>query len=220
MPDSQSVSQERADAPQAHELKRVARLLIAERGVRNVTVREIAVSAGQRNLGIVAYYFGTKDRLIREILLEGAARIEARRGEHLARLESDGGPVTVREAVGAIVLPAAAFSDEDPLHGSGFNRFLLQLSLSDSRLIDETLAGRGNQNYQRCLAHLRRLTPHLSTAQQNRRFLFLGSYVSGLLAARETILADSAADHPTWRSAETLQDIIATAAAMLEASPG
>jgi len=220
MPSSQSVSQERADAPLVHELKRVARLLIAERGVRNVTVREIAAAAGQRNLGIVAYYFGTKDRLIREILIEGAARIEARRGEHLVTLEGGGGPMTVREAVGAIVLPAAAFSDEDRLHGAGFNRFLLQLSLSDSRLIDETLAGTGNQNYQRCLAHLRRLTPHLSNAQQNRRFLFLGSYVSGLLAAREAILADSAADHPTWRSAETLQDIVATAAAMLEARPG
>lgn len=217
MPSSQSVSPERADAPLAHELKRVARLLIAERGLRNVTVREIAAAAGQRNLGIVAYYFGTKDRLIRDILIEGAARIEARRGEHLAALEAGGGPATVREAVGAIVSPAAAFSDEDQLHGTGFNRFLLQLSLSDSRLIDETLAGKGNQNYQRCLAHLRRLTPHLSTAQQNRRFLFLGSYVSGLLAARETILADSAANHPTWRSAETLDDIVATAAAILEA---
>lgn len=215
--DSQSPMPERADAPLSVELKRVARLLIAERGVRSVTVREIATAARQRNLGIVAYYFGTKDKLIREILIDGAERIEARRGEYLAALEAKRGPKNVREAVAAIVLPAAAFSDEDRLYGSGFNRFLLQLSLSDSRLIDETLAGRGNQNYQRCLSHLRKLLPHLTRTQQNRRFVFLGSYVSGLLAARETVLADAGGAHPTWRSPETLAEIVATASAALEA---
>ncbi len=217
MTDSQSKLQARAELPLTTELKRVARLLIAERGVRNVTVREIALAAGQRNLGIVAYYFGTKDRLISEILFEGAKGVEERRGAYLAELEAKGGPKNVRDAVAAIVLPAAAFSDEDPLYGSGFNRFLLQLSLGDSRIIDETLAGRGNQNYQRCLAYLRKLTPHLTKTQQSRRFVFLGSYIAGLLAARETILADNGAAHPTWRSPETLQDIVATAAAMLEA---
>lgn len=210
-----SASAELALAPQ---IKRVARLLIAERGVRSVTVREIAVAANQRNRGIVAYYFGTKDKLISEILLDGALRIEARRAEFLRELEANGGPKCVADAVAAIVMPAAAFADEDSLYGSGFNRFLMQISMSNSRLIDRTLEGRGNAGYQRCLTHLRRLTPHLTKAQQSRRLLFLGSYVSGLLAAREAILAETTQTHRMWRSQETLRDIITTGAAMLEAA--
>lgn len=217
MSSRQSPSPPNAEVSLAPQIKRVARLLIAERGVRSVTVREIAVAARQRNRGIVAYYFGTKEKLISEILLDGALRIEARRADFLRELEANGGPKSVVDAVAAIVMPAAAFADEDSLYGSGFNRFLLQISMSNSRLIDQTLEGRGNAGYQRCLMHLRRLMPHLTRTQQSRRLLFLGSYVSGLLAAREAILAEEAQTHRMWRSQETLRDIVLTAAAMLEA---
>ena len=206
-------------APRDH-LKRVARLLIAERGVRDVSVREIAQAASHRNLGVVAYYFGTKDKLIAEILTDGAERIEALRAVHLDALEQGGGPTTIEAAVGAIVRPSAAFSETDTVHGEGFNRFLFQLSMNNGSLIDRTLAGRWNLGYQRSLSHLRRLTPHLTTAEQNRRFLFLGSYVSSLLASREAVLADREREHRMWRSDETLEDIIRTAAALVTAPSG
>ena len=206
-------------APRDH-VKRVARLLIAERGVRDVSVREIAQAASHRNLGVVAYYFGTKDKLIAEILTDGAERIEAMRAVHLDALEQAGGPATIAEAVGAIVRPSAAFSETDTVHGEGFNRFLFQLSMNNGSLIDRTLAGRWNLGYQRSLSHLRRLTPHLTMAEQNRRFLFLGSYVSSLLASREAVLADREREHRMWRSDETLEDIIRTAAALVTAPSG
>ena len=74
-------------------LKQVARRLIAENGVRNVTVRQIAEAARQKNRGVVAYYFRTKENLLAEILIEGAARIESRREVYLAELEATGGPL-------------------------------------------------------------------------------------------------------------------------------
>lgn len=197
-------------------LKQAARRLIAEHGVSNVSVRQIGQAAGQKNRGVVAYYFGTKDNLISEILIDGASRIEAQRRAYLDALEAEGGPSTLIEAVEAIVMPSAEFS-EDEVQGRYFNRFLLQLSFNNSELIDRTLEDGWNVGYQRCLSHLRRLMPDKTRAEQNRRFLFLGSYLSGLLAQREAMLADPARAHPTWRSKETLRDIIQTAAAILEA---
>jgi AcrR family transcriptional regulator len=198
-------------------IKRTARLLIAERGVRDVSVREIAQAANQRNLGVVAYYFGTKDKLIAEILTDGAERIEALRNAHLDQLEAKGGPETIEEAIAAIIIPSATFSDEDLVYGRAFNRFLLQLSLNNSGFIDETLAGRWNLGYQRCLAHLRRLTPELGKAEQSRRFLFMGTYVGAVLASREAAIADADREHRMWRSKETLDDIVRTTAAMMAA---
>jgi len=210
-------SRREVDADQRTHIKRVARHLFAERGVHNVGVREIAQAAKQRNLGVVAYYFGTKDQLIREILIDGAERIEARREAFLREIESTGGPTTVREAVEAIVLPSAQFSEGDRIFGSYFNRFLAQLSFSDAGLIDRTLEGRWNRGYQRCLMHLRRLLPELTRAEQSRRFVFLGAYVSSLLAQREFMLADRARVHATWCSDATMNDILRTATSLLTA---
>lgn len=196
-------------------LKKVARRLFSERGIRAVSVREIAVAAGQRNMGAVAYHFVTKDALLRELLTDGAERIEARRHQVLDAMEAEGGPRTVAEAVSAIVLPSVQFSDEDVEFGSFFNRFLLRVGMYESDFVDRVLQGRYNAGYQRCLTHLRRLLNDMPRDAQNLRFVFLGSYLSSLIAQRETILADRSVNHPHWRSEETVQDIIQTAAALL-----
>lgn len=198
-------------------LKQAARRLFAERGVHAVTVREIARAAGQKNLGVVGYYFGTKENLVAEILTDGATSIEARRIAHLDRLEAEGGPKTVREAVEALVLPSAMFGADETEAGEHFNRFLLLLSLSDSDFIDRTLEGRWNAGYQRCLTHLRRLMPDMPIAAKNRRFVFVGAYVSSLLALRESKLHDPTRAHSRWRSDATLRDIVETTTAILEA---
>jgi AcrR family transcriptional regulator len=197
-------------------LKRVARRLFAERGIREVTVREIAQAAGQRNQGAIAYHFGTKEALVVELLTDGAQRIEARRHTFLDALEAAGGPLSVRDAVAAIVLPLAAFSDEDVEYGGGFTGFLLQLNVGDPTFVDRHLAGRWNRDYQRCLTHLRRLLPDKPRGVQNRRFVFLASYVSSLVAQREARMMDGER-HPTWHAPDTLEDIVTTAAALLEA---
>lgn len=204
------------DSETRRRLKRVARQLFAERGIRAVTVREIAREAGQRNQGAVAYHFGTKEALLTELLIDGAARIEARRRIFLDAVEARGTPVTVRDAVAAIVIPSAAFSDEDAEYGAHFNRFLLQLSAVDSQFVDRTLERRWNAGYQRCLTHLRKLMPDCPPRVQNRLFLFLGNYISSLLAQREAKMVDGMR-HPTWRARETLEDIILTAAALIAA---
>ncbi|WP_439621368.1 TetR/AcrR family transcriptional regulator [Hyphomonas sp.] len=199
------------------QVKMTARRLIAERGVRNVSVREIAIETGQKNLGVVAYYFGTKDKLIAEILVDGAKRIESRRQDFLEILGADGGIMSVNDAVAAIVRPSVEFADADPVYGKYFNRFLFRVSLGMGGFVDDTLKGRWNTGYQKCLTSLRTLLPHLTRAEQNRRFVFLGAYLSQLLAERETHPEDASKDRPTWRSDDALSDIIVTGAALVSA---
>lgn len=205
------------DSETPRTLKRVARRLFAERGIREVSVREIAVAAGQRNMGAVAYHFVTKDALVSAILIDGAERIEARRHALLDTMEAAGGPTRVEQAVAAIVMPSVEFADEDADYGPGFNRFLLRLTMHDSGFVDRVLAGRYSAGYQRCLAHLRRLLADVPADVQNRRFLFLGSYISALLAQREAMVADLTVEHRHWRADATIRDLIVTAAALLNA---
>lgn len=206
-----------AGSDSAVRIKRVAQRLFAERGIRNVTIREIARAAGQKNVGAVGYYFGSKENLVAEVLIDGARLIEERRKAHLERLEASGGPVTVREALETLVLPSTEFSKDEVEAANHFNRFLLLLSLSEGDFIDRTLVGRWNSGYQRSLAHLRRLMPDMPLAAKNRRFVFLGAYLGSLLAMRESMLNDPKPDHPGWRSDATLEDILRTATALLEA---
>jgi AcrR family transcriptional regulator len=196
-------------------LKRAARELFAERGIHGVSLREIAHAARQKNQGAVSYYFGTKDGLIAEILIDGAQRIEARRRVFIDALEAQGGPHSIEDAVAAIVMPSARFSEEDVDYGSFFSRFLIQLSQSDQGFADSTLRDRWSKGYQKCLKHLRRLMEAETASVQNRRFVFLGIYVSSLLAQREVMMADKSRAHAMWRSDDMLTDIVATTSAML-----
>ena len=198
-------------------LKRAARWLFAERGFRNVTVRDIAAAAGQKNHAAVGYYFASKENLAKEVLIDGARIIETRRNAFLDTLEAREIPLGVRDLVEAIIVPSAELAADESDEGPYFNRFLLDLSSNHSDLIMEALEGRWNAGYQRCLRLLRPLMNDLTKAEQNRRFVFLGSYASAILALRESILADRSRGHPIWQSDSTLQDLIDTATAILEA---
>lgn len=201
----------------AEHLKMVARRLFAERGVDGVTVREIAEAAGQKNHAAVGYHFGSKEALIRELVLDGAMLIDERRNAWLDRLEADGGPRTVLEVVEGLIQTSI---DLDGGHGEdSYNRFIVMLAMTHRRFFMDTLGGRWNSGYLRCLEHLRRLMPDMPPEMKNQRFLFMGASLGGVLAGRESELADLSRDHPTWRSDATLSHFAVTLAAMLEAPP-
>ncbi|GAA4415485.1 TetR/AcrR family transcriptional regulator [Quisquiliibacterium transsilvanicum] len=198
----------------AENLKRVARRLFAERGVDGVTVRQIAEASGQKNHAAVGYHFGSKDALIRELVIHGARVIDERRNAWLDRQEAQGGPRTVREVVDVLVQASVDIGEDE-----NYNRFIVMLGMTHRQFFMETLAGQWNSGYQRCLDHLRRLMPPLPPAMKNQRLLFLGAALGAVMAARETGLADTSRSHPTWGSPHTLSHFAHAMTAMLEAPP-
>lgn len=199
----------------AQHLKVVARRLFAERGVDGVTVREIAEAAGQKNHGAVGYYFGSKEALVRELVVDGAVLIDARRNAWLDRLEAQGGPRTVAETVAAMIYPSVGLEGDG--REDSYTRFIVMLGMTHRALFYESLEGRWNSGYLRCLEHLRRLMPPMSAAAKNQRFVFIGASIGAVLAGREAALTDPTRTHPTWGSDQTLAHFAQTLTAMLEA---
>ena len=205
------LSQEPARSASAEQIKAVALRLFAERGVDGVTVREIATASGQKNHGAVGYYFGSKEALVREIILEGAIAIDQRRNALLDELEAAGGPGTVRAVVNVLIFPAADPDDHYYL------RFIVMLTMTHRELMMDALENRWNSGYQRCLDHLRRLMPSMPPVLHNQRLLFMGATLGAVLAARQQAMADSSRIHPVWGSPTSLEHFAQTLTALLEA---
>lgn len=98
-----------------------AERLIAERGP-DVSLREIAAAAQQRNNSAVHYHFGSRDALIEAVIEARMTVLEARRLELLAAYEAAGrGAGDVRALVELLVLPLADLRTEGVTH---YCRFL------------------------------------------------------------------------------------------------
>lgn len=199
------------------QIKLAARRLFAARGIDGVSVREIVEASGQKNHGSLSYYFGTKDALVRELVVDGAKLIDIRRNAYLDRLEAQGGPRNVTEVLEALVYPSIGLAGETAEEEDTYLRFIALLGMSHRDLFMEALENRWNSGYLRCLDYLRRLMPEMPEAAKNQRMMFLGAFLTGVLTAREAALTDRSRPHPTWSSPATLQHFIGVTTAMLEA---
>ncbi len=86
-------------------LLRAAESLFAQRGVDGVSLREIARSAGAKNVIAVQYHFTDRDGVVRAILDKHLPSVDERR--HALLDAADGDP-TVRALAAALVRPLGA----------------------------------------------------------------------------------------------------------------
>jgi AcrR family transcriptional regulator len=134
----------RKPAPSSHEdgaalLLRAAERLFATRGVDNVSLREVAAEAGQRNNSAAAYHFGDKVGLVDAILEKHCKDIH---GQYQAMLDLvENRPDTdVRRLVEVLVLPVVRKLD-DADGGREFLALSAQLTVSPSiPLLDRPVA--------------------------------------------------------------------------------
>ena len=94
-------------------LKSAALRLFAEKGVENVSIRDIQLAAGQKNNGSITYYFSSRDALIRELVSDVGKILDASNNARLDALEAAGGPRSVRD-VTAILIPTLPAPDTPP----------------------------------------------------------------------------------------------------------
>jgi Transcriptional regulator len=194
------------------QLKSAAVRLFAERGIDGVTVRDITLAAGQRNHASIGYHFGSKDELVRAVIVHGARLIDELRNDMLDRLEAGGGPSSAEEVIECLLrssLPAVSPWDEC------YNRFVVLIQLSNRSLFMEALEDRWNSGYLRCLDHIRRLMPGDPPDALNQKLLFLGASLGGILAARESAIADHSRAHPMWTDDRIIRRAAIALAAMV-----
>lgn len=198
-------------------IKLAARRLFAERGVDGVTTREIVKAAGQKNQGSLNYYFGTKEDLVREIVVDGAKLIDERRNDMLDALTANGGPGSVEDITDILIFPAIRISRGGKYHEDSYCRFVTMLGHSHPDLFADALADRWNSGYQRCLSELRKMLPDIPPTVLNQRFTFIGTYLGSVLSMRERVLTDDARPTKLWASEGTLRHFSQTMASILTA---
>jgi AcrR family transcriptional regulator len=98
--------------------------LFAERGFSEVTVREIADAAGA-NPAAINYYFGGKERLIRQVIRSVFAPLNAQRLTALAAATNGDHPLTAEAVVRALVEPTVHAC----MHGTGPERHYARILL-------------------------------------------------------------------------------------------
>lgn len=198
-------------------IKLAARRLFAERGVDGVTTREIIKAAGQKNQGSLNYYFGTKEELVREIVVDGAKLIDERRHAALDALDAKDRTKTVEDITDILIFPAVRISRGGKYQEDSYSRFVTLLGHSHPDLFVDALANRWNSGYQRCLAELRKILPNIPPMVLNQRFTFVGAYLGSVLSARERVLTDLTRPTKLWASEGTLRHFSQTMAAILTA---
>ena len=195
-------------------LKCHARRLFGERGIDNVAVRDILAAAGQRNVGAIGYYFGSKDELLREITIEGAALIDRLRNSLLDQLESQrGSKITVRDLISVIVQSTIQARDEHDEHT--YVRFFATVHQHNHALFVELLGHGLDEGFRRCITHLRRLLPHHPHEVLNERIRLLMLLMGAALSLRETALEHANPRHlstmessDNWGSENVLEHLI------------
>jgi AcrR family transcriptional regulator len=145
---------------------RTAGRLFARKGIDAVPVREIT-DAAQVNTAAIHYHFGSKQGLVKAIVEDWAAELAVRRARWLDRLEASPGP-ELREVVGALVYPIAELAADRRRGGQDYVAFLAAV-LSDAEYMPLIIDAYEEQT-QRELAALERVTPYLTDAERMIRF--------------------------------------------------
>lgn len=198
-------------------LKAVAQRLFALHGVDAVSVKDIVEAAGQRNKASLQYYFGTKEALVGELLVDGARQVDTVRQAMLDEIAAAGGPRELRQVVEAIIKPVDELVESSG--NSTYVRFLSNMQLTHRPMVRAHIDERWNTGYRRCIDHFHTLLGHIPPALLEQRISMVAIYATAVFAAKEAALEEKQAASRFWTPAFTLDHIIDTYQALLECPP-
>ena len=136
---------------------KAAERLVAERGVANVSLREVQKASGQRNKSAAAYHFGTKEGLLAAILDYRMGPINHLRAAHLDALAGADG-ATLHDLVRALIDPLVACTVREP--ESGYARFLARTE-ADPAFLPLVRSAEESSSYRRWRAMIADELTHL-----------------------------------------------------------
>ncbi len=144
---------------------RAAESLIANRGVENVSIRDIVNAAGQKNESALQYHFKNFTGLIDAIHEQRSKQIQAKRAELLQALLARTSEPTLRQLCMLMVQPAFEFARAEVDFRHYVKAFGHKLILSEtSPLIKVTMQGGGGPSGQQIAHLLQGVLTHLDTA--------------------------------------------------------
>jgi len=190
-------------------IKSAARRLFATRGIDGVSVREIVAASQQKNGGSLHYHFGTKEALVRELIIDGAKFIDDRRNAIFDQMEKDRRRPGLREIIEILVWPSTNLDEKEGGEGS-YIRFINVLQANHRGIFMEALDGRWNSGYMKCINHLQQILSDIPQPLLNQRLVFMGIYLTSAMAAREASLDDRQGSHPFWVTPTTMENFIDT----------
>jgi AcrR family transcriptional regulator len=191
-----------------NQIKAAAQMLFAQRGVDGVTVQEIVTAAGQRNNAALHYHFGSKEELIRQMVVDGAAVLDQRRREMLDEIEARGGPKSIREVMLVLMMPVIELGDDE--RWRGYIRFTSNLQASDPKTLRAALNNRWNSGYVACFNHLKQMLP-LPAAIIEQRLSMFAIYANSILSAHEAALESrNTKSSRLWGHPSTIENMIDT----------
>lgn len=199
------------------QLKRAAQALFARHGIDAVTVQQIVAAAGQRNNAALHYHFGSKEELIRQLLIDGAEQIDNRRQEMLEAIDKAGGASSVRQVLDVLVMPVIEL--EADKRRRGYIRLVASIQMTDRDLLRSALAGRWNAGYVRCLALLKDLVKSVPPKLLEQRLSLLGIYSNAVLSARDAALDVPESPQRLWGQPYSLANMMDSLEAVVTCPP-
>ncbi|MDO9525701.1 MAG: hypothetical protein Q7J57_09225, partial [Gemmobacter sp.] len=166
------------------------------------------------------YYFGSKEKLVQELLIECARRSDAARCKRLAELRASGGPTTVRDIVAVIVGVEVAIADAPDEGGAswmGQMRFILGVQINHRQLMINTMSDDDQAAYLECTALLKQFLSGLPSDIVKNRIIVCYLYIISVLAAREAAIQRTSRDAVRASGPFTFENIVQTACGMLMA---
>jgi AcrR family transcriptional regulator len=168
-----------------NQIKAAAQMLFARHGVDAVTIQQIVDAAGQRNNAALYYHFRTKEELIRQMVVDGAAVLDARRREMLDEIEARGGPKSIREVMLVLIMPVIELGEDE--RWRGYIRFTSNLQASDPKTLRAALNNQWNSGYVTCFNYLKQMLPLPAPIIEQRLSMF-AIYANSILSAHEAAL--------------------------------
>ena len=151
-------------------LMQAAEKLIAERGVENISIREIVAKAGQKNESALQYHFKNLTGLLNAIHDTRAQQVRLKRADLLeAALATEHQP-TLRQLCALMVEPTFLLARNDASFRRYIKAFGHKLALSETSPLKVVAnKGGGGQAGQRLATLLKEAVPHLDGADYRCR---------------------------------------------------